>query len=1093
MCMQGFVLSLALIYNVQKVQSQIIHTTSPGSIPVLTRIEYYIDTDPGYGLATNVSFTSGIAVADQVINIDPATVSTGVHRVGIRAKDTNGAWSLDNNLMFYKPASGGTNIPPAGPVPVLSRIEYYLDTDPGYGLATTVPFIAGASVADQIVNIDLAGLTSGVHRFGIRSRDANGTWSLDNSWLFYKPYNSSGGNIDPPPAIPVLSRVEYYFDTDPGYGNGIAVAINPVTNLPDFSTSVNVTGLSVGAHNLGFRSRDANGAWSLDNKWEFTVPATLAAPSIVTNSVTKLINCAKDSLSVSYHATGTFNNGNIFNVELSDATGSFSSPSIIGSYAGTGNSIVKCKMPAHATDGANYRIRVSSTNPVITGVTGIDLITIYDRPYAQTITGLSSVNRNETWPYSVPTATSSTWNWLIINGVKTIGANTNNGSIQWAAGNTNAIKPAAIKVVETSQYGCIGDTSNQLVNIYKLRIGHFLSTAMPCLKDSVTVTVNVDGAFYATPSTNQFIAELSNATGSFTTPTASNSSVIGAITGVNQTVASIKIGIPSNLPNGTNYRIRIRSTNPAFMGDTSVAISIQKPDLGADITRNKCIGFVYDLRGDFINASLTYTYFTNTFVSLVNPGSAGVGTYNVIGTNTSGCSDTALVTVINYPKPNLGADLIKSKCVGYTYSLTGVFTDPALSYSYLTDAFLTVANPLAVNVGVYNILATYSNGCADTAMVTITNFPKPALGGDLVRSKCIGFNYNLTTIYSNATLTYTYFTQAFGLVGNPASAVSGVYNIVATNSDGCKDTAQVTVNNFNKPAIGQDISGFKCIGATYSLSANYSDPTLSYNFLTQAFALVANPGSVDIGVYNVIATNTDGCRDTAIITVSNSPKPNLGGDLTRTKCPGFFYDLTGVYNTAGITYTYYDQDFNSVANPSVAQIGVYNIIATNTDGCKDTAMVTMTNNIKPSIGADITVYHNCGNETTNLVPLYNTTGLTAIWNTSNTVAAPPGIYRLIVTNSSGCTDTAFANIILEVAVWNGSVSNNWHTAANWSGNKVPELRTHVIIPSGATNPCNITTGDGEAASVQVQQGGVLQVKANRKILINQNCITIPVN
>ncbi|MES2775445.1 MAG: hypothetical protein V4722_14820 [Bacteroidota bacterium] len=764
--------------------------TPAGPVPALSRIEYYLDTDPGYGLAINIPFAPGTSVADQIINIDPATLSSGVHRIGIRSLDVNGAWSLDNSWLFYKPFSGGSNIPPAGPIPALSRIEYYLDTDPGYGLATNVPFAPGSSVADQIINIDPASITAGVHVFGIRSRDANGAWSLDNRWLFFKPYTANGTNVSPPTTVPPLTRVEYYFDTDPGYGNGIAVALDPVTNLPDFTSPINVTGLSTGAHKLGFRSKDANGAWSLDNKWEFTVPSLLPAPTIVTNSVTKLISCAKDSLSVSYHATGTYNGGNIFNVELSDAAGSFASPTIIGSYTGTGNSIIKCRMPLHTPDGTNYRIRVSSTSPVLTGIAGSDALTIRDRPYAQTITGRTHVNGTYTWPYTVPTMAGSSWNWTLTGGSVAGGQTTNAVNLLWNQPASPAFN-SNILVLETNQYGCLGDSSILPVTVYRLNIKDTVQ-ATACKADIIAVKTGATGAFDAG---NNFIAELSNSSGSFASPLATTS-ISANGNGVNQ-LNTINLTIPFSVPNGTGYRIRVRSTNPAFTGDTTGVISIIKPDLGADLTRTYCIGRGYNLMQNFTDGSLTYGYYTNAFV------------------------------------------------------------------------------------------------------------------------------------------------------------------------------------------------------------------------------LLTRPDSVEAGVYQIIGTNSQGCKDTAMLTLTSNPTPNLG--------------------------------------------------------------------------PDVFVYHDCLGETTNLNPLFNTSGLTVQWNTGNTNTAQPGVYRLIVTNAFGCTDTAFANIVLEVATWTGTVSSNWHTPGNWNINKVPTNKTHVIVATGTPNQCIVSTGNGEAASIQVRNGATVRTNSGRLVDVKGKCVTLPQN
>src|SRR5258708_811566 len=72
--------------------------------------------------------------------------------------------------------------------PNLSRVEYYIDIDPGYNKATAITFPPGNSLTNFALNINPASLANGVHILGIRARDANGHWSLDNKWLFAKPY-----------------------------------------------------------------------------------------------------------------------------------------------------------------------------------------------------------------------------------------------------------------------------------------------------------------------------------------------------------------------------------------------------------------------------------------------------------------------------------------------------------------------------------------------------------------------------------------------------------------------------------------------------------------------------------------------------------------------------------------------------------------------------------------------------------------------------------------------------------------------------------------------------------------------------------------
>ncbi|MBK8280918.1 MAG: hypothetical protein IPK94_12575 [Saprospiraceae bacterium] len=77
----------------------------------ITRIEYYIDTDPGFGKATSVSVTPSINIVDKVIAINPTNLAEGVHRFYVRAMNAAGAWGFTNSMLFYKPISSGRNAP----------------------------------------------------------------------------------------------------------------------------------------------------------------------------------------------------------------------------------------------------------------------------------------------------------------------------------------------------------------------------------------------------------------------------------------------------------------------------------------------------------------------------------------------------------------------------------------------------------------------------------------------------------------------------------------------------------------------------------------------------------------------------------------------------------------------------------------------------------------------------------------------------------------------------------------------------------------------------------------------------------------------
>jgi hypothetical protein len=153
------------------------------------------------------------------------------------------------------------------------------------------------------------------------------------------------------------------------------------------------------------------------------------------------------------------------------------------------------------------------------------------------------------------------------------------------------------------------------------------------------------------------------------------------------------------------------------------------------------------------------------------------------------------MTVNFTPRPNLGADKTVSGCIGTTINLTTQFTTAGLTTNW-TLGGNQVANPALVSVaGLYQLIAANNSGCADTATVNVTINARPALGSDLSITKCTDSTKNLTTLFTTAGLT-TSWTLAGNAVANPAAvSVAGIYQLIATNSFGCADTALVTIIN----------------------------------------------------------------------------------------------------------------------------------------------------------------------------------------------------------------------------------------------------------------------------------------------------------
>src|SRR5205085_3873218 len=228
----------------------------------ITKVEYFIDTDPGYGAATDVPVSASPEVDDFSFEVPLTSVADGFHTLFVRTKDGNDRWSLVQGRPFVKHTIAITGLD-------LNRIEYFVDTDPGYGGGTSVDFETGQELTDLSFVVPMDDLDEGFHTLFIRSRDANNRWSVVQARPFVNMIISS-------PSLE-LARIEYFIDTDPGFGSGVAVEFQTGSSVNELSFSVSLTNVSNGFHTLSVRAKDLNNKWSLLQTRPFVrvdVPAT---------------------------------------------------------------------------------------------------------------------------------------------------------------------------------------------------------------------------------------------------------------------------------------------------------------------------------------------------------------------------------------------------------------------------------------------------------------------------------------------------------------------------------------------------------------------------------------------------------------------------------------------------------------------------------------------------------------------------------------------------------------------------------------------------------------------------------------------------
>ena len=226
----------------------------------ITKMEYFYDSDPGVGNGTDLSITSGSTVTVDT-DISLPELGTGLHHVYFRAMDADGDWSISRVHPFYIPSAQSLM-----PLPEIDTLEYFIDNlvPEGQGAQAAV---TQATTVTQTFNVDFNVLPQGVHYLYLRARDSNGVWGNARIHPFY---------VLPAATLPAdITSIEYFINTDPGYGAGTAIPVTPGSH-PEGNIVIDLAELPVGEYTLAIRARDADGIWSPVHTLPFEIADTVS-------------------------------------------------------------------------------------------------------------------------------------------------------------------------------------------------------------------------------------------------------------------------------------------------------------------------------------------------------------------------------------------------------------------------------------------------------------------------------------------------------------------------------------------------------------------------------------------------------------------------------------------------------------------------------------------------------------------------------------------------------------------------------------------------------------------------------------------------
>lgn len=517
------------------------------------------------------------------------------------------------------------------------------------------------------------------------------------------------------------------------------------------------------------------------------------------------------------------------------------------------------------------------------------------------------------------------------------------------------------------------------------------------------------------------------------------------------------------------YTYSVSNSNCQGMGTATVVVNPQPSFTISPATYTYCAGQgTPNVTLTASDPNLTYTWSPAAGLSSTN-GTSVVATpsvttyYTAVGAVPStGCSNVATATVAVVPPPVITTTVVNQNlCAGSTATINIGGAGIGGSYTILPSTPTPTYNINSLGTGAiyvqvnanttYTITATTQSssgnggGCVSTKTVTINVTPLPTVTLTANPNPiCPGESFTLTASHSPGLFTFQWSTGASTnsntLAISPGPTVTTTYSVLVAQSNGCQNTATVSVGVDTPPFLAvSPTTTTVCVGSTVNFSTSVFPfsttvawtPTIGLNCGTCTNA--PNPTgtypSAGNFSYTVTATSSAGCTTKVNALVTVVPNPNLNPVANpATICSGTI-SVISVGSTNGSTYSITPSAVNQVTsgnggsasftvNPSVTT--VYTVSSTNSNLCVGTKTVSVTVNPSPTITVNSPTICQGTSASLTATP---TSGMSYSWtpfgSTSNPLNIPGlgvGTHTFVVNGTvtaTGCKGNATGTITVQ--------------------------------------------------------------------------------
>lgn len=445
--------------------------------------------------------------------------------------------------------------------------------------------------------------------------------------------------------------------------------------------------------------------------------------------------------------------------------------------------------------------------------------------------------------------------------------------------------------------------------------------------------------------------------------------------------------------------------------------------------------------------SSPYTYQWSNTQTTAAVSSLCAGTYIMVVSDASGCTDAQSVTITEPPVLTTSISTTPEACGQNNGTATANTSGGTPGYTFLWSNGQATSTATGLAVGQYTVTITDANGCSDMQTASVMN--QAGLSSTVSQNNilCNGqCNGNASANVTGGSLPYTYLWSNTQATHTATNLCSGTYSVVVSDANGCTTVQSVTITQPSPITVNTTATPASCNASDGSATANAlgGTGTLTYSWAPGGQTTSTATG-LSAGNYIVTVTDSNGCAQANAITVPSLSNLTSSATQTNVLCNGASSGSATMNANGGTTpYSYNWTGGQATSTASGLSAGTYVCQITDANGCTSTQTVTI-NEPAALVPATTSSNENCGKAdgSANASASGGVGPYTYLWSnaqaTSSANGLAAGTYSVLVADANGCTQTATAIV----------GTNPGPTAT---------VGTDLTIPIGST--ANLSAGGG---------------------------------